>query len=129
MRCICGSTIDGKGCFGSLPYSSKCSKCCAKDAEAPATILQKIKNASNSIVNHAKDGFASVSDDVQKERMSICRSCEFFDKSKITCLKCGCYLNIKTKWASESCPEGKWKEAPAQETKQQKKCGGCRKKS
>lgn len=128
MKCKCGRTIDDKGCFGSLPDSSKCSKCCAKDSEARATALQKIRNASRSIANYAKGGFANVSNNVQEERMLICQSCEFFDKTKEICLKCGCYLSIKTRWASESCPEGKWEEISAQDANPQKKCGGCSKK-
>ncbi len=45
-------------------------------------------------------------------RLSVCKSCEFYDKN--TCLKCGCSLSRdkvfmnKLYWPDQSCPIGKW---------------------
>ncbi len=74
-------------------------------------IIQKTRNFVKSVVNHVANGMENVSSSVKEERMSICRACPFFnqaDPKNPTCNKCGCYLEIKTGWASEKCPEGKW---------------------
>jgi transcription elongation factor Elf1 len=71
--------------------------------------MGKVGSFVNSVVKHAANGFFSVPDEVAHERLSICSLCEHFEKDSVRCKICGCYLNIKTKWASESCPIGKWK--------------------
>lgn len=43
---------------------------------------------------------------LEEQRMNICYSCPYYDKYK--CTKCGCYLLIKTKMVTESCPINKW---------------------
>ena len=40
-------------------------------------------------------------------RWSICKGCEFLTESN-RCLKCGCFMKIKHKFAHASCPIGKW---------------------
>jgi hypothetical protein len=46
------------------------------------------------------------SDEVQKQRIDICRSC---DNYKIFyCDKCGCALSLKTKMSKAKCPINKW---------------------
>lgn len=75
------------------------------------SFLQKATNFTKSVINHVSQGMRVVSSSVKEERMSICRACPFFnqtDPKNPTCNKCGCYLEIKTGWASEKCPEGKW---------------------
>lgn len=42
-------------------------------------------------------------------RLSICKSCEFFRESSSRCVKCGCFLKVKTMFKTQSCPIGKWK--------------------
>jgi hypothetical protein len=81
-----------------------------KNSPAPS-LLKKVQNFTKSVVNHVANGMENVSSSVKEERMSICRACPFFnqtDPKNPTCNKCGCYLEIKTGWASEKCPEGKW---------------------
>ena len=49
--------------------------------------------------------------ELSKERLEICKSCEFFNNKNeklIRCNKCGCLLNIKTLFKSQSCPINKW---------------------
>lgn len=49
-----------------------------------------------------------VSQDIVKERLSICATCpEFFTPTK-TCKKCGCIMILKAKLGNASCPIGKW---------------------
>lgn len=49
-----------------------------------------------------------VSDDVAKERLDICKKCDFFIKTTGQCKKCGCFMNAKTRLPHASCPIGKW---------------------
>jgi hypothetical protein len=49
-----------------------------------------------------------VSDDIQRERMRICSSCEFFRYSDNRCSKCGCFMQNKTKLKKVECPVHKW---------------------
>lgn len=48
-----------------------------------------------------------VSEQVQNERMDICKKCPWFSKLKI-CKKCGCVMPAKTKLKSARCPDGRW---------------------
>lgn len=41
-------------------------------------------------------------------RLSICGTCDFFQKSPMKCRKCGCFLNIKSRLETEHCPILKW---------------------
>jgi len=61
-----------------------------------------------SAINHAKDGFKKVDDDLYNQRIEICKGCEFFNAESDRCKKCGCFLKIKASWNSEKCPLDKW---------------------
>lgn len=87
------------------------------DCSAPS-LAQKAQNFAVSAINHISNGMIKVSDLVKEERMAICRTCSFFNPNN-TCNKCGCFLDVKTGWASEKCPEGKWLEVKTQSS------GGC----
>ena len=46
--------------------------------------------------------------DVANKRYEICLQCpELIDLTK-QCKKCGCFMNIKTKYEAARCPIGKW---------------------
>ena len=49
--------------------------------------------------------------EVRKERMGICESCEHLVRFN-RCEICGCFMNLKTKFANMRCPlpEPKWTE-------------------
>lgn len=68
--------------------------------------MSMISNFTSSVVNHAMNSFKNASRHVQMERMNICQGCEHFNAGR--CNQCGCFLNIKTSWASEKCPLDKW---------------------
>jgi len=100
-----------------------CPKCDNKKYVDGSDFLSRSKSFLGAAARHVQNGMASVSAAQKESRMSICRACEFFNNAKVTCSRCGCYLNIKTKWASESCPEGKWTSEKL--SKASGKCGGC----
>jgi hypothetical protein len=70
-----------------------------------------IENFAKSMKNWAKAGFKTVSEDKYKERLNICRLCNFWNEkanySLGRCEKCKC-TKMKLKLATESCPIGKW---------------------
>ena len=41
-------------------------------------------------------------------RLAECRDCEHFIKSTSQCRKCGCFMKVKARLATASCPVGKW---------------------
>jgi hypothetical protein len=99
--------------YEKLPEKCLCYKCGTKmcDQEPQPNIIQKAINFTASVVKHVANGMESASSAVKQERMTICKSCPFFnntDPKNPTCNKCWCFLEIKTSWASEKCPEGKW---------------------
>jgi len=49
-----------------------------------------------------------VSDEIKNQRMEICKSCEWFEARYNRCIKCGCFLRIKTTLAASHCPLHKW---------------------
>lgn len=50
------------------------------------------------------------SDPIQEERLSICKTCEFYknESGEPSCGQCGCPLKEKISIAEESCPLKKW---------------------
>jgi len=43
-----------------------------------------------------------------EERLNICRECPRLFKPTMQCKECGCFMRIKTRLKSASCPIGKW---------------------
>lgn len=43
----------------------------------------------------------------QEKRWSICKGCPELKKSN-RCKKCGCFMKVKTKLNTSSCPINKW---------------------
>jgi ribosomal protein L32 len=41
-------------------------------------------------------------------RLEICKTCEFFRQKAKTCMKCGCFMKMKTTLKNAHCPIGKW---------------------
>ncbi len=74
------------------------------------SMMQKASNFAKASAKYAASGFKKVSAEVKEGRMAICKGCQFMvgEEDDPTCNKCGCPLNVKTGWATESCPIGKW---------------------
>lgn len=74
--------------------------------------FQMAKNLSSDILKNVKSvaqgNPLSVPNDVINNRKSICGSCEFFDKGRERCTKCGCNMAVKTYLKASTCPIGKW---------------------
>ena len=46
--------------------------------------------------------------DIIDKRCDECQKCEFLFKPTGSCKKCGCFMQVKTKISTASCPIGKW---------------------
>lgn len=66
-------------------------------------------NFLKSLYKYTYNGFINVSEEKKNERLNICKSCDFFNDKIDQCKLCGCFLQVKTSWASEKCPIDKWK--------------------
>jgi len=49
-----------------------------------------------------------VSDEVYRERITICKGCDKYDEFENKCVECGCYLPGKARIILDSCPLKKW---------------------
>lgn len=73
---------------------------------------QMAKNVGNSLMKNTisvvQGNELRLSKEEAEKRESICKSCEFYEKSSSRCTKCGCFLAVKTYLKAEHCPVGKW---------------------
>jgi len=49
-----------------------------------------------------------VTDEVYKNRMAICKSCVYYSKVLGNCTVCKCFMKIKSRISSQSCPQKFW---------------------
>lgn len=120
IHCACGWIDYGNGKIIQSEIMSKVES--SGNFSQPPNIIQKAQNLTKAVVKHAQNGFISVSNNIKEERLSICKGCEFYNQTNPdnpTCNKCGCFLKIKTGWASEKCPIDKWMDIKTQSS------GGC----
>ena len=68
------------------------------------SLLSSIKDL---IGNMMTDG-VKVHPDIAKKRLQICLKCPYLLKRTGSCKKCGCFVNIKTQYADQSCKLEKW---------------------
>lgn len=74
------------------------------------SLFAKAISLTKATINHVKSGCALVTDNVEKDRIETCSTCDFFDKEKYKCKSCGCELKYKLLWQTSKCPENRWKE-------------------
>jgi hypothetical protein len=48
------------------------------------------------------------SDDIADKRMSICNDCDRLIPITHQCKECGCFMKMKVKLKTATCPLGKW---------------------
>lgn len=74
-------------------------------SQKPSTI-EMAKNLGKSAVEWAASGFAVCDGEELKNRLKICFACEHQENNR--CLKCGCFIEAKTRLGTSKCPIGKW---------------------
>lgn len=109
-----------------------CEQCPVVDHEPdPPGIVTKIVNLGTALLRHTKDSLREVTEEEYNGRLAKCEACPFNKRNENSELEwicqhqnCGCQLQIKAKWASESCPIGEW--GKIEETKSEQGNCGCR---
>lgn len=87
--------------------------CDDRDKKQPPGLLRQAMNFTKALAAHAKDGARLVDDRVFELRMAECLTCE--ERVGDRCAACGCPVDAKASWASETCGlvklgrEPKWK--------------------
>lgn len=77
------------------------------------TFVEKASHFAHSMVAWAKSGFASVSEEILQQRLTICQACPHWRGTRggllvtASCRKCGC-SGKKLAAPHEACPIGKW---------------------
>lgn len=74
--------------------------------QLPST-MEMARNFMGAAAKHLASGMTTASAEVQKQRLEICEKCPHIVEGS-RCGKCGCFLETKAKWASSTCPIGKW---------------------
>lgn len=68
------------------------------------SIFQQAINLGKATAKFLASGLRRATPEQQANRLAICRECDRYDADEVRCRECGCYLQEKTSWASESCP-------------------------
>lgn len=83
--------------------------CCGRNAKYPG-VHAMAKDLSMTIVQamrHAiRQGEILAEEPVVRQRLLICEKCD--QKSGVRCLKCGCFLTLKSAIKVATCPINKW---------------------
>ena len=75
-----------------------------KEVEKPG-FVKKAFNFAKATSEYVRNGMQNVNAEMYKARLDICKTCPIFDEKKGTCTKCGCYIEVKAKWATSTCPD------------------------
>jgi len=67
-------------------------------------LLKPVKQIAGKIMTNG----VKVSSALAQRRLAVCRSCSHLLKTTGNCKKCGCFVDVKTKYADQNCPVGKW---------------------
>lgn len=81
----------------------------AREMPTATEMAKNLASTAKDILSGVIKGEAvTVSDEEREARLTICKSCEFFEHEKSRCFKCGCFMETKTKFAQAHCPIHKW---------------------
>ena len=70
-------------------------------------VLTQAMNIAGAALTHLATGGKNADAETVARRLELCQACEFFTAER-RCSTCGCWSDTKTKWASSTCPVGKW---------------------
>ena len=73
-------------------------------------LIIKAYNLLKASYKRAKGGFQDVDTSTYYDRIHTCSRCPELDLIELECTVCGCPIEIKAKWKTESCPKNKWYE-------------------
>lgn len=106
---VSGSACDESKVVDEVPVETAVSTSgCGCGGKSYPSLLTQAGNLARSIKKHVANGMAAATKEEQQRRLAICGSCPLLNAAAGRCLECGCVVSIKTSWASEACPLGKW---------------------
>jgi len=73
---------------------------------SPPPIPDMAKSLYYGVMDWAKDGFKTQTQQETDRRLEICTGCEHFKDGR--CMVCGCFLKFKAALSTGTCPIGKW---------------------
>lgn len=104
--CIAAGTVVGDN----LQLSDEAFSTLRAQFSAPP-ISTQVQSAATAVVTEcgaALSGQAAVDDTTKAARIALCEQCAFFIVADRRCQKCGCWMEIKTRFRTATCPEGRW---------------------
>ena len=78
---------------------------------SPPPIATQIQSATSAVVAECGailNGEPPIDDVTRAARLAACEACEYFIAADRRCQKCGCWMELKTKFRTATCPESKW---------------------
>jgi hypothetical protein len=86
-----------------------------EDVEPPKELpsfTDMAKNFTNTMKDVAMNAFSGkgvmTDEQTYDSRMSICSTCPSFKLDVKRCAECGCFMEVKARFANVSCPINKW---------------------
>jgi hypothetical protein len=73
----------------------------------PPGLLRKAATLARAVTRHVAAGLPAVPPEVKAQRLALCQVCPDL-RPNGNCGRCGCVVAVKTGWALEECPAGKW---------------------
>lgn len=74
------------------------------------SLIEQGKNLISSVQSIVSGDEFLANEVIQQDRMDVCRMCDRYSERRKRCKECGCFLEVKVKFASSECPLNKWKE-------------------
>jgi len=122
-------TVDREATEQELKNIKEAEKMLEKEKKLPST-SQMVRNIAvdhwKSLKAFMKGKHVIVPQEVVEERWEICKGCPFLkydetnpDTNKVDgrCTECGCFMNVKTHYATAECPKGYWRKFKKNEKK------------
>lgn len=80
------------------------------DKPKPPGIIEQGVNFAKALATHVASGAGKVADEVYKERLDVCTTCD--QRVGDQCTACGCDTNVKASWQTSECPLARWPQLP-----------------
>jgi Family of unknown function (DUF6171) len=77
-----------------------------KEVGEPPPLPDLMRNFYHEMRDWAQDGFNTENEVEINRRLNICQGCESFKEGR--CMLCGCFMKLKARLSTGSCPSGKW---------------------
>ena len=105
---IRGSNISRGMCKNICPIYDKSSPISTNSMGKFPPLYEQAVSLSKAVIKQVAAGNPERTGEELERVRNICNSCEFFVKEKERCIKCGCYMTVKRRWATSNCKIGKW---------------------